>query len=163
MEAIIYERKGRRNWTGFAFSEGGLVFYNGQWRNHNGQWEMVDTLDDDCMADAIDYLSESDFGHLERLLESEAKKAEDAKRSFEQLVASKLESLSALQEGHRIKVDGRMWMRHNGSVCRAFFKQGGYREHLAPVSIREAEELIRGTKVLRYIKRSNRFILKEAA
>ena len=169
---LILDRKGNRNWTGFSFSDmASVVHYGGQARNHNGQWALSDEIDFSELAEAIDYLSEDDFEALEEMvnfrLALDAEKAEAKERGLLERIAL-LDTIRG--ESVRVKIrcdDGRnfpsTFCHFRGRLCIAFYKKGGYREWLAPVTRKQAEGVIRGTHQLRYIKSSNRFLIKDAA
>jgi hypothetical protein len=48
----------------------------------------------------------------------------------------------------------------NNELCVRFFKQGGYIAHYAPISLGQARDLAAGRATLRYIKNSNKYVVR---
>lgn len=93
---------------------------------------------------------------------------EDVKLPSDVSLRVALEALATIegrQDGRRssptvfVKVGKHHFCRFANTLCRLFYKSRGYRAHYAPVSTTDAEDLVAGRKVLKYIKGSSRFRL----
>jgi hypothetical protein len=135
-----------------------------------GLYEDVEELDYAAIAEAEEYLTAQDYRSLVALvkaaLKQETEKAEAkadalkaAKAAREHIEEEDEEFLSnpPFMGDRRIKKTN--VVRLDGQWFIGFFKKGGYREHLAPCTLKTLRAVLRGEQSLRYYKNSNRFII----
>lgn len=171
--------------AGWRWSDGdGRVYSRGQFRHTNGQWEVEDDValdeaveaaieaevvdsDVDALDKAISEWSRNADARAEAIEAERVAKLDDRQRRVDAAIAAGSEAATALYEelrsngGQSVKHtcrDGRtrtfrIW---NGQLVVAFYKQGGHREWMLPISLDQLTRLVAGTAEVRYIKRSNR-------
>lgn len=163
---------------GFGFrltsSSDQRVVQGGVLRHPNpGLYEEADTLDFSEFSEAGDYLDEGDYTTLVEAVKltlkvertkSDAKaervaEADTKRRSIEEEDEAFLSNPPSGGGTHRRKIKNVMVVRREWRWFIAFYKQRGYREHLAPCTLETLRAVIRGDKSLRYYKNSNRFII----
>ena len=150
------------------------VVQGGTLRHPNpGLYEEADTIDFSEFAEAADYLSSDDYAALVEAVKltlkvertkSDAKaereaEAEAKRRLIEEEDEAFLSSPPPGWGTHRRRIKNVMVVYREYRWFIAFYKQRGYREHLAPCTLETLRAVIRGDKSLRYYKNSNRFII----
>ena len=135
-----------------------------------GLYEDVDELDYAAILEAEEYLTAQDYRSLVAMVKATLKKetaeadakadaVKTAKAEREHIEEGDEEFLSnppfmgdrRIKSTNVVRLDGRWFI--------GFRKKGGYREHLAPCTLKTLRAVLRGEQSLRYYKNSNRFII----
>ena len=143
---------------GFVAPGQGRIYYRGNYRFANGQLSVVDELDLEEIAEAIDYLDDADYAVLEQTVaEYQAKQAE---REAED--AAKYAWLTDSKEHGEMIFKGRTFRRNWDGLFLLYRKKGGFKTWMHPVSAEDAVAVIKGKKVHLYRTNSQHSFLQDA-